>query len=186
MKTKKPVAKIPQKRGPKPKVIKPIKNPVGRPSRYLPVYAEQAKKLAMKGLIDSEIYDILGISEVTGIEWKKKYLDFAKSLKEGKEFPDRQVVKSLYENALGGEYETEKALVVSDGAQLGAHVEKVKVKEWRPGNVTAQIYWTKNRLPKEWRDKQDIEHSGNIETITPTKEQLQEIINAIKSSRNTK
>jgi hypothetical protein len=175
---KKPVKKT--------KEINLNKKPVGRPTKYLPIYAEQAKKLAIKGLIDKEIYDILGISEVTGIEWKKKYPDFAKFIKEGKEFPDYQVVKSLFENALGGEYETEKALVVSDGSQIGSHVEKVRVKEWRPGNVTAQIYWTKNRLPKEWRDKQDVEHSGTIETITPTKEQLREMIDAIKSSRNIK
>ena len=182
MKTKKSTTQNTQKTK---KTIVP-KKAIGRPTKYLSVYAEQAKKLAMKGLIDKEIYDILGIAEVTGIDWKKKYPDFAKAIKEGKEFPDYQVVKSLYENAIGGEYETEKALVVSDGAQLGAHVEKVKVKEWRPGNVTAQIYWTKNRLPKEWRDKQDVEHSGSIETITPTKEQLKELIDAIKSSRNTK
>jgi len=30
------------------------------------------------------------------------------------------------------------------------------------GNTTAQIFWLKNRKPKEWRDKQDIEHSGSV------------------------
>jgi len=30
------------------------------------------------------------------------------------------------------------------------------------GNTTAQIFWLKNRKPKEWRDKQDIEHSGKL------------------------
>jgi transposase len=147
----------------KTKVIIPNKKPVGRPTKYLPIYAEQAKKLAIIGLIDKEIFDILGISEVTGIEWKKKYPEFAKSLKEGKEFPDKKVVAALFDNAIGKEYETEKALVVSDGKDYGAHIEIVKVKEYHPGNVTAQIYWTKNRLPKEWRDKVDLEHSGKME-----------------------
>jgi len=31
-------------------------------------------------------------------------------------------------------------------------------------DTTAQIFWLKNRKPKQWRDKQDIEHSGKIET----------------------
>jgi len=154
-KTKKPSVKT--------KKNETIKNTRGRPTKYLPVYAEQAKKLAMKGLIDKEIYDILGIAEVTGIEWKKKYPDFAKSIKEGKEFPDHQVVSALYQNAIGGEYITKKPIVVSDGAQIGSHIEMVEVVERIPANVTAQIYWTKNRLPKEWRDKVDMEHSGKME-----------------------
>ena len=29
------------------------------------------------------------------------------------------------------------------------------------GNVTAQIFWLKNRRPVVWRDKQEIEHSSS-------------------------
>ncbi|NLY80102.1 MAG: transposase [Lysinibacillus sp.] len=36
-----------------------------------------------------------------------------------------------------------------------------KTKEVVP-DVTAQIFWLKNRRPDKWRDKQDIEHSGGI------------------------
>jgi hypothetical protein len=28
------------------------------------------------------------------------------------------------------------------------------------GNVTAQIFWLKNRRKDDWRDKQDVEHTG--------------------------
>ena len=28
------------------------------------------------------------------------------------------------------------------------------------GDTTAQIFWLKNRKPAEWRDKQNIEHTG--------------------------
>lgn len=37
-----------------------------------------------------------------------------------------------------------------------------KVKEIIP-DTTAQIFWLKNRKPKQWRDKQDIEHSGGVD-----------------------
>ncbi|MEB7461491.1 hypothetical protein NGC05_02225 [Staphylococcus succinus] len=30
-------------------------------------------------------------------------------------------------------------------------------------DTTSQIFWLKNRKPKEWRDKQNIEHDANIE-----------------------
>ena len=139
------------------KQIEVPKKPRGRPSKYTPQFAEIAKRLAIKGLIDKEIYEIIGISEPIGIAWKKKYQDFDKSLKEGKEIVDHKVVSALYQNALGGEYEAEKAVVVSDGQLLGSHVEVVKVKERIPPNVTAQIYWTKNRLPKEWSDRTKVD-----------------------------
>lgn len=37
-----------------------------------------------------------------------------------------------------------------------------KTKEVVP-DTTAQIFWLKNRKPHEWRDKQDIEHSGGLD-----------------------
>lgn len=36
-----------------------------------------------------------------------------------------------------------------------------RVKEIAP-DVTAQIFWLKNRRPDKWRDKQEIEHSGTM------------------------
>lgn len=38
-----------------------------------------------------------------------------------------------------------------------------KVKEVAP-EVTAQIFWLKNRKPEVWRDKQNLEVSGSLET----------------------
>ncbi|NGP45982.1 helix-turn-helix domain-containing protein [Bacillaceae bacterium SIJ1] len=37
-----------------------------------------------------------------------------------------------------------------------------KVKKQISPDVTAQIFWLKNRKPADWRDKQDIEHSGGV------------------------
>ena len=31
-------------------------------------------------------------------------------------------------------------------------------------DTTACIFWLKNRNPNKWREKQEIEHSGEIET----------------------
>lgn len=40
-------------------------------------------------------------------------------------------------------------------------LEKKVVKEVKP-DTTAGIFWLKNRKPTVWRDKQDVEHSGNM------------------------
>ena len=32
----------------------------------------------------------------------------------------------------------------------------------KAGDTTAMIFWLKNRRPDLWRDKHDVEHSGNV------------------------
>ena len=43
-------------------------------------------------------------------------------------------------------------------------VENALFKAAKEGNITAQIFWLKNRKRKEWRDKQELEHSGKIDS----------------------
>jgi hypothetical protein len=37
-------------------------------------------------------------------------------------------------------------------------ITKVPIKEHVPLDVTAQIFWLKNRKPADWRDAQQLEH----------------------------
>lgn len=41
-------------------------------------------------------------------------------------------------------------------------VENALYKSALEGNTTAQIFWLKNRMPDKWRDKQDLEVSGDL------------------------
>jgi hypothetical protein len=138
------------------------KNPVGRPTKYIAQFAEQAKKLAMKGLIDKEIYDILGISEPIGINWKKKYPEFAKSLNEGKRNINEEVKAKLIDRALGFVFKSEKVVTISDGQGLGSHWEKVPIDEYVIPDVGAQKLWLYNRDRDNWYDSQNINMNANI------------------------
>ena len=42
-----------------------------------------------------------------------------------------------------------------------------KHRKWQAPDVTAQIFWLKNRKPKEWRDKVEIQNelSGAIKVV---------------------
>jgi len=42
-------------------------------------------------------------------------------------------------------------------------VENALYKAAMNGNVTAQIFWLKNRRPGQWKDKQDVEYSGRVD-----------------------
>ena len=96
-------------------------------------------------------------------EWKKKYPEISEALKKGKEVIDRQVENALLKRALGYEYEEVKQIIEKD--EKGKDRKRIEktVKQVAP-DTTAQIFWLKNRKPDEWRDRQNIEHSGNINT----------------------
>ena len=144
------------------KQIEVPKKPRGRPSKYTPQFAEIAKRLAIKGLIDKEIYDVLGITEPAGIEWKKKYPDFDKALKQGKKDYDSEHIESkLKKLANGYKFKSEKIVVVSDGQMLGSHVERVPIEERVEPNLGAIKEWLHNRNPNRWKDTQHIELSND-------------------------
>jgi hypothetical protein len=41
-------------------------------------------------------------------------------------------------------------------------VENALLKKALAGDTVAQIFWLKNRKPKQWRDKQEIEHNATL------------------------
>lgn len=118
---------------------------------------------AKDGLIDKDIAAKLGISEDTFYEYKKKYPEFSESLKKGKEVIDYEVENALLKRALGYEYiETTKEEKWNRLTETYEMVITKEVTKQVPPDTTAQIFWLKNRKPKQWREKQEIEHSGNI------------------------
>jgi transposase-like protein len=106
---------------------------------------------ARDGLTDEQIAHNMGINVRTLYKWKKKYGQIGQALKKGKEVVDRQVENALLRSALGYEYE-EQALTNKG--------EVVTLRKYQHPNITAAIFWLKNRKPQEWRDKQQVEHTG--------------------------
>ena len=106
---------------------------------------------ARDGLTDKDISQNIGISESTLNTWKKQFPEFSESLKKGKEVVDRQVENALHKSAVGYYYEED--VVTNQG-------DVVTVKKYSKPNVTAGIFWVKNRMPDKWRDKQEIEQTN--------------------------
>lgn len=123
---------------------------------------ELVKGWARDGLTDEQIAEKMGIGVTTLYEYKKKYPEFLKALKKGKEIVDRKVESVLLKRALGYEtQEVKRELVLNkEIGQKEIMITEVKTKEVQP-DTTAQIFWLKNRKPDEWRDKQDIELNVN-------------------------
>ena len=125
----------------------------GRPTAYLPAYVEQARRLAMLGLTDAEMAEFFSVSERTLNTWKKAHPDFLQSLKAGKIEADTHVAAGLYQSAIGGHIVTETREQEGPDGSVTRTTETKQV----PPNVTAQVFWLKNRQPARWRDKQEIQ-----------------------------
>lgn len=105
---------------------------------------------ARDGLTDEQIAGNMGVSRSTLNSWKDKYPDILDALKKGKEIVDRQVENALLKRALGYEYEE-----IKEKYEFGELSERTITKKQVVPDTTAQIFWLKNRKPKDWRDKQE-------------------------------
>lgn len=121
---------------------------------------------ARNGLTDEQIASNIGISRDTLYTWKKKYPDISDTLKRGKEIVDIEVENALLKRALGYEYEEVTTGLVWD-KKTNDYKERVTktVKKQVAPDVTAAIFWLKNRKPDGidgWRDKKDVSVAANI------------------------
>lgn len=125
---------------------------------------------ARDGLTDEEIAKKLDISTSTLYEWKKKYPEISEALKKGKEIPDIEVENKLFESACGIKVTVKKPIkvkeVIFENGKKVKEIEKVVQAEeeiYIPPQVTAQIFWLKNRKPDTW--KQKVEGNGNAAAL---------------------
>ncbi|WP_211231329.1 transposase [Halonatronum saccharophilum] len=145
----------------------------GRPSKYDPSIIPKVEEWVNEGLTDYEISKRLGINASTLYDWKKKYPKFSKSLKKSKAQADFKVEDSLFKRANGYTYDEVTQELVENPKTGEVELKPVKVvtKEVKP-DVTAQIFWLKNRQPEKWKDKKDIDvTSGGKEISSMTAEE---------------
>lgn len=136
---------------------------------------------ARDGLLDSQIAKNMGVSEGTLYNYKKKYPAIKEAFRKGKEVVDIEVENALFKKALGYTVTVQKAFKLKDviygenGKKISEkeRIEYAEEKMHIPADTTAQIFWLKNRKPKEWREKQEVSVSTKpIEDLTPLAELL--------------
>ena len=140
MKTPKKTDSAPKRGRGRPKKEQAQKNKVGRPSKKTEQAKEAAQLMYRKGFTDAEVAKVLQLNPSTIAKWKQNDSEFLHILRDWKIEADERVEKSLYQRACG--YDKD-----------GRHY---------PPDPTSAIFWLKNRKRNEWRDKTDIEHTGNV------------------------
>lgn len=123
---------------------------------------------ARDGLTDEQIANNMRINVATLYRWKEKYCEICEALKKGKDVVDNEVENALLKRALGYSYKEIKTKDDGDKIEVTETIKEVVP------DVTAQIYWLKNRRPDKWRDKQ------KEETNTAALDKLDDILREIK------
>jgi hypothetical protein len=141
----------------------------GRPTKYKPTHNNQAYKLCLLGATDKELAEFFEVAVSTINEWKKDFPRFSESIKAGKVQADANVAHSLYQRATGYSH------VDADIRVVNGKVITTTIKKHYPPDVTAQIYWTKNRAKAYWRERHDI----GVEFEKLTDEQLETMFNKL-------
>lgn len=133
---------------------------------------------ARDGLIDKQIAHNMGVSYTSLRDWKNQFPEIAEALRKGKEVVDREVENALFKSAIGYTQTIRKPVkvkVVDYDPETGRKIRETET--WKaveeeihvPPQVTAQIFWLKNRKPDQWREKNDL-------TLTPSNGVLESLI----------
>ena len=137
-------------------------HPGGRPTKYIDKYNHQAYKACLLGATDPDIAELLEVDLATINNWKIKHPKFFEAIKKGRVDADGDVARSLYNRAIGCVLPEEHIVVDEDGKRT-----IMKTKKHYPPDTAAAFIWLKNRKPKFWRDKVEVEQkvSEDIESV---------------------
>jgi hypothetical protein len=153
----------------------PIKSPEDPVNIFWPDRVDHVKAIAARGMDDTEMAVMMGVSPALLESWRKFYPEFNKAIEDGRALPDQEVIAALHKNAVGYERDTDVVVRTRRGAQI------VTAKVFYPGETAAQRYWLNNRVPKYWRDRQEhaIGGQGKDNPVHLKSETKLDVINSI-------
>ena len=129
---------------------------------------------ARDGLTDKDIAKNMAVGLSTLREWKNRFEQIKGALSIGKDAADRVVENALYKSACGYTETIRKPMRIKtieydpETGKKVREVEKVVAVEEQihfPAQVTAQIFWLKNRKLKEWRNIDTREQEARIKVL---------------------
>jgi hypothetical protein len=128
----------------------------GRPSKFKPEMIKKIQSLIKAGLTNEQLATALEVDVATLYNWRIANKELFDAVKDSKEEADKEVVNSLWALATGRAKRKWQVLNSVTG-------EKEWLEEVVAPNPTSIIYWTKNRMPQEWRDRQEVEVTGEVD-----------------------
>lgn len=134
----------------------------------------------------------MGVSYSTFRVWRDKYSALSAALKNGKEVVDFIVENALFKSATGEVKKLKKPIKVKTeksipgkGKIVEERIEYVEEEIYIPPQVTAQIFWLKNRKSSNWKDKPEGESFNDaIQEMLKGLNQMNSIVTQPAQNRN--
>lgn len=145
-------------------------------TRYKESFAETARLLCRGGAIDADLATAFNVDTRTIDRWKTAHPEFAAALDAGKPVADEMVQRSLFERACGYEHRAQKFFVIDGKVVTVDYIER-----YAP-DTGACAFWLKNRDPKNWRDKHELDVPG-LGDLADALEAATRRVNALDASR---
>lgn len=122
---------------------------------------EQITNWAANGLTYEQIAQNMGIHRATLARWVNDHRDICDAIKKGRMLADHVIENALFMRACGRctieETVEEFRGELRDGKPYNGTVVKRTVTKQLPPDVTACIFFLKNRAPERWSDRREVE-----------------------------
>lgn len=116
-------------------------------------------RLAKLGCTHETIAGQLGIAISTFYKWIKEHPQFSKAVKAGEIDADANMASAMYAAGTGNKRVVQVVTKIKNGPDRETTVvDEIIIED--PLNVSAQIFWLKNRRRDLWRDVRSNEMSG--------------------------
>lgn len=130
---------------------------MGRPSDLSPTLYITIMNLAKTGMSSRQIAKIVGINQCTISLWTKENKNFAVDLERCRMNANQMVENAMFQAAIGFECDEEKVFC----NKFGNIVSKTIRKQFPP-DITAAKFWSVNRDPSRWSNKDLPSTTGNV------------------------
>lgn len=123
---------------------------------------------ARDGLSEEQIARNMGCASSTLYVWKDKFPELSQALKRGREVVIREVENALIKKALGYDaVETVEELRFNRKTGKSEMVVTKKTCKHIAPDTGAIAFTLKNLAPEKWRDKRDVELTGELQAGNP-------------------
>lgn len=152
----------------KPRARKPSAAEVvwGRPTKYKPEYAEQAKHLVRFGATTEDLAEIFKVNPHTITNWKRTIPEFFTALRDGRDMNANDILEKKLVHRAQGYSHKETKIVVCD-----KEIHEIEVIKHYPPDTRALEIWLRNRNPDRWT-KAAGEAGGQDEGDQPRKPEI--------------
>lgn len=133
-----------------------------------PVNLNRLRGWARNGYTNEEIAEKIGVSRHTLYNWQKQSPAIRQAIEKGKETIDNEAEEALIKSALGFPYEESEKFVDGEGRK---HI-KTYTRYSKP-DVTALIFWLKNRRPASWRNTYDLKVQSDLDVEKQAKKVIE-------------